>query len=63
MTKGSAIKLVEQRSARLAVALAQRDVALLAGKEAGLSLRELAAASGLGVETVRRMLIEEGVTT
>lgn len=33
-----------------------RDAAILAASDLGLSLREIASATGLGVETVRRIL-------
>lgn len=35
-----------------------RDEAVLAGHKAGMSLRDLADASGLGVETVRRIVMK-----
>lgn len=58
-----AITLVERTAAKFDTARFARDESLVLGSEAGLSLRQLATASGLGVETVRRILIANGVTT
>lgn len=58
-----ALARVRRTTEHVSIAREAQTLALVVGSEAGLSLRELAAASGLGVETVRRALIAEGVTT
>jgi hypothetical protein len=52
---------VERAARRLADAHIARDVALVEARAAGMSLRELADASDLGVETVRRILKSKGI--
>lgn len=62
-TKRHALKTIERASHKLEDARDTRDDALVAAHAHGLTLRDLAAASGLGVETVRRLLQREGITT
>ena len=52
---------VERAARRLGDAHIARDFALVEARAAGMSLRELADASDLGVETVRRILKSKGI--
>ena len=51
---------LRKASERLHAAREARDAAIVSGRKAGLSLRELAAASGLAVESIRRTLHANG---
>jgi DNA-directed RNA polymerase specialized sigma24 family protein len=61
--KRHALKIIERATHKLDDARESRDDALIAAHAHGLSLRELAAASGLGVETVRRTLHANNINT
>lgn len=58
-----AISRIERATTSLDIARESQVLALVVGHEQGLTLRDLAAASGLGVETVRRILRAEDVDT
>lgn len=62
-TRTRQIKAAERAAAKYAAARAARDAAIVAGRESGLTLRELASATGLAVESVRRVLAASEVTT
>jgi len=53
---------VERAAAKHAAARAELDAALADGRAAGLSLRELAVASGLSKEWVRRIAAKGGAS-
>jgi hypothetical protein len=53
---------VKRASERYRDALEARNVAIVEGRSGGMSLRELAEVTGLGVESVRRILIKRGVS-
>ena len=50
-----ATRAIERRAARLASARSSFEESIREGRRAGLSLRQLAAASGLSVERVRQI--------
>ena len=56
MTTKQTTKRVERAAARFAAARVERDDTIKEARAAGLSLREIASASGLAVESVRRVL-------
>jgi hypothetical protein len=53
---------LKRASERHRAALEARNVAIVDARAAGLSLRELAEVTDLGVESVRRILIKRGVS-
>jgi hypothetical protein len=56
MTPKQTATRVARAQSKLDAARVERDRALFEGREAGLSLRALAGATGIGVESVRRIL-------
>lgn len=56
MSVATSQKRVARAAAKLDAARVERDRVLLEGHAAGLSLRALAVASGIGVESVRRIV-------